>query len=88
MGAPADEDLKAEAARILLGAVRRRAQLLSETPFGRMLRGCVSESQRIRIEEGRKATSSDFARHILSFIADEAPPTVPKAPPSSQGKPR
>lgn len=66
-----DEELKAEAARIFLSAARRRAQELAATPFGRMLKGCVQESQRIRIEEEREATPADFAEAMLKFIAEE-----------------
>lgn len=66
-----DEELKAEAARIFLGAARRRAQELAETPFGRMLKDCVRESHRIRVEEEREATPTDFVEAMLRFVAEE-----------------
>ena len=68
-----DEETKAEAAQFLLNAAKRRIADLAVTPFGRALKDCVSESNRIRNEENREPTTSDFAKCLLEFMAKEKP---------------
>lgn len=66
-----DEETKAEAARFFLNAAKKRVADLAVTPFGRALKDCVSESNRIRNEENREPTTSDFAKCLLEFMAKE-----------------
>lgn len=65
-----DDEIKRDAARAAMAAVRRKLKEVAETPMGEILRAASFEHRRILAEEKREPTVKDAAKFALRIIAE------------------